>query len=221
LVRVRGAAQGIDVSADGVVDGLERRRRYVQVRLPVAVLLAALAVTLLLVDIALLARNRSLQALARAYYLFSGPPIGKTMSALSGTDPAGKRVVVRYGADPRKTLLFVFSPDCHVCDFNWPAWQRLIKAVRAGPTRMVFVNLSPELTSFYICDHAIGKYLVVARLDPASVLQYNLRLTPETVLLGSTGKIEHSWVGALDPREVQNIRSSLEVSHNSISGGEP
>lgn len=185
------------------------RRSYFQVPRSLGVLLVGLCFALLAVDGFLLDRNASLRALSSEYFRLLQPPVGRVVPPLSGVGPDGKQVVVEYGKDARKTILFVFSPTCHVCDVNWPTWQALSKRIDPKSYRLVFVNISTALPQDYAVEKGIAAYVVISRLDPVAGAVYNLHATPETVVLSDFGRIESVWVGPLSGGALREVESTI------------
>jgi hypothetical protein len=196
------------------------RGSYIHLRRSSAALLMASALALLFTDAVLLQQNVRLRGFARAYFLLIGPPFGKRLPAVSGTDLAGRRVTVAYGRREPRTLLLAFSPTCGVCNLTWPAWQNLIKAAGQESVRVVFLNVGPKLDSKYACSHGISGGLVIAKPDPDVLTDYNLRLTPDTVLLSPGGMIQDAWIGALNSARLGAAESALRTPFDPFKGGE-
>lgn len=163
----------------------------------------------LLLDVALLLQNTALRYAAAGRALQLQPQRGASMPPLVGVDPSGRRVELAYEEDPRATLILVFSPSCGVCDENWPAWDTLAVGVRDGPVRVAAVDLSGQVTDQYINQHRLTHVPVIAYVAGRDVLAYNLRLTPQTILVAPGGAISGVWTGVLSPGDVSGIRAAI------------
>ncbi len=161
----------------------------------------------------LVQQNRQLRALASTRQRALELQVGAIVPPLHGFDIKGKKLTSEYGHDPRKTLLFVLSPDCGVCTRNWPNWQAMIKALDEESYRLVFANLTGELTADYIALYGFAKFPVFAELDPQSKIDYTLRFTPQTVLIASDGTVAKVWTGMLnlDDERRSEIEQTLDV----------
>jgi hypothetical protein len=61
---------------------------------------------------------------------FQQTPVGTTLPPILGHNLSGDRITLALNnADNRRTVAFVLSPSCHVCDANWPIWQSLLKTL--------------------------------------------------------------------------------------------
>jgi hypothetical protein len=170
--------------------------------------LSFLTALLVCLNVALIIQNRELKR------RISTPPgllptLGAKVSSLVGVGPDRARVVVPFPAGGAKTLLFVFSTTCGVCDLNWPAWQGIAGSLDRRSYRVVYVNLHSAISSEYITKHGVFGGAVLAELDPHSIVALNLRVTPMTVLLGSDGVVEEAWAGLLEGDELASVRAAL------------
>ena len=58
---------------------------------------------------------------------------------------------------------------------------------------------------------------VVTQIDPKDVVDYRLHLTPQTILVDETGKVEKVWSGVLTDANVAEIKRMIGKS--TISSG--
>jgi hypothetical protein len=150
----------------------------VQIKKSILISLLTLAALLLLINALLVLQNRNLVATLKERAASMEPSPGVVVPALDGLDIDGKRTMVDYGADPRKTVLFVFSSTCGICKENWPAWQSIKQRVNTNDFRLVFVDLSSLVGPRDINEYGLSNFRVFSRLEPKVQLAYNLRLTP-------------------------------------------
>jgi peroxiredoxin len=176
-------------------------------------------VLLLALNIALVFQNRELKS-----RLSMPPPVlqataGSQMPDLKGFDPDGKPVEVRYGTDPRQVLVLVFSPTCPFCEQNWPKWTAVIKSLDGSLVRPVGVDVTSTTTDIFDSQHAMGEMPVIAEVDPVARVDYRFQLTPQTILLDATGKVEKVWSGVLNDAAVAELKQRLSGSKSaSVSG---
>ncbi|MGE5322127.1 MAG: peroxiredoxin family protein [Actinomycetota bacterium] len=176
-------------------------------------------VLLLGLNIALVYQNRELKS-----RLSVPPPVlqataGTRMPDLKGFDPDGNPVAVRYGSDPRQVLVLVFSPTCPFCEQNWPRWAEVIKSLDRSRVRPVGVDLTSTTTDSFASEHAMGEMPVIAKVDPLARVDYRFQLTPQTILLDGSGKVEKVWTGVLNSAAVAELKQRLSGSKAaSVSG---
>src|SRR5207245_4001345 len=106
------------------------------------------------------------------------------------------------------------SPQCGICDKNWPTWETIIKAIDKESFRVIGVNLtqfSSSPLSSYLDKHGISEFSVFEQLDPKVQVEYNLAMAPETLLINRDGKIEKVWVGLLTENDFNDVRQALGI----------
>lgn len=160
---------------------------------------------LLAANIALIRQNSQLKArLAVPPQLVA--PQGAQMPDLRGFDIAGKPVEVPYGKDPRKVLVLVYSPTCPFCDQNWPKWQAMITTLDRSAVRPVAVDVTSSSSEVFVQQHQLVGFPVFQKVDPQALVNYRFQLTPQTILVDSTGKIEKVWTGVLNDSTLAEIK---------------
>lgn len=177
--------------------------------------LAACCLVLLAINIALVRQNRQLKeqvSLPPALEL----PAGMSVPDLKGFDLSGKLVEVDFGKDPRKVLVFVFSPTCGFCKQNWPNWWDVMSSLNREVVRPVAVDVTSSTTAVFVVEHKLNDIAVMNQVDPTARMRYRFQLTPQTILIDSNGKVEKVWTGVLDNAAVEELKqrtgSSKRVS---------
>ena len=171
--------------------------------------ISACCAVLLAANIALIHQNRGLKA-----QLSLPPPtlevaVGVQVPDLRGFDLSGKPLEVLYGKDPRKVLVFVFSPTCAFCDDNWSNWQQVITALNHEAVRPVAVDVTSTVNSLFLAKHQLADVPVLVQVDPRATLSYRFHLTPQTILIDQTGKVEKVWTGILNDSAVAELKQLL------------
>jgi peroxiredoxin len=178
------------------------------IRKPVAVILFAGTLAILGLNVALVLQNRTLKKEMAAPPALL-PQVGTKIGQLEGAALDGSRLQVSLVGQSEKTLLFVFSTQCGVCDLNWPKWESIAQSVKGRPLRLVYANIASPLSREYAERYGIGNATVFTQLDPRYEAAVNLRLTPLTILLGSDGEVEHVWVGLLEGQQLLELQRTL------------
>ena len=186
--------------------------------------ISACCVVLLAVNIALIQQNRRLKA-----QLSLPPPTleaaaGVQVPNLRGLDTGGKPLEVLYGKDARKVLVFVFSPTCAFCDENWSNWQQIISGLDHQAVRPVAVDVSSTVDPLFLAKHQLADVPVLVQVDPRATLSYHFQLTPQTILVDRTGKVEKVWTGILNDSAVaelkqlltEKVAASQDLSHHPV-----
>lgn len=176
-----------------------------------ALLFVALGIALVIINTILVNQNRELRSYLNELQQSLELNPGAIVSALHGVDINGDSIDINYGADPRKTVLLVFSPDCDYCTKNIPAWEKILSNVDKSSFRVIAISLEPEGTKEYVTKHRLISVPVIAKLYAKGVNTYKMGLTPETILIGPDGKVEKVWKGLLDEESRKEIEQSLGI----------
>lgn len=169
----------------------------------------ACCVLLLAANVALIQQNRRLKA-----QLSLPPPTleaapGAQVPDLRGFDLSGRPLELLYGKDPRKVLVFVFSPTCAFCEDNWSNWQQIITALNHEVVRPVAVDVTSTVNPLFLAKHQLGDVPVLVHVDPRATLSYRFHLTPQTILVDHAGKVEKVWTGVLSDSAVTELKQLL------------
>jgi hypothetical protein len=169
----------------------------------------------------LLVKNRRYKSLIEAEEASKLPTLGTHVPPLHGVGLDGQPISIYYGEDTRKTLLFIFSPDCGACALNWPVWASTEHIADHTLFRFVYANIGGRFQPDYLRQKGLDSSdLVIAEVDPNYILKYNLNFTPETILVGSDGRIESVWAGLIQGDDLLSFKHSLNIE-NSVSISRP
>ncbi len=173
---------------------------------PVAVAVVLLAACLLALNTLLLFKNADLSRRLQAALDHEFVPAGATLPSLSGIDITGKPMEISP-AESAPFVILVFNTDCHVCDENWPAWDKLLNDPSIKHS-FSFVSFRNDVPKSYLDQHHMSPRTTVIGLDAKVARSYNLVATPQTVLVES-GRVVHTWPGALSDNDLSEIRTAL------------
>ena len=170
--------------------------------------------SLVLSNVVILRANRQLNEVVENLRSLVVLQKGARVPELRAKSLDGKEVVLRYGADVRRTLFLVYTPGCPGCEQNWPSWSSVIDAMKGSRVRVVAVDMPGLSRPDYISAHGLDRVLIVSKIDPATAIAYRFGLTPQTLLVGADGKVEESWIGLLDRNAVQRLKEIAESSRD-------
>ncbi len=126
--------------------------------------LVALVLVLLAANGTLLSRVNHLRSEVMVLRASQETPIGVRLPPISGHRISGEPVTVDLAKSTEKTLLFVLSPTCHICDANWPMWRALL--TNLGPAvQPLFLDVSSGLTEQYAEHHQFPAAAAITKLD--------------------------------------------------------
>lgn len=120
---------------------------------------------------------------------------GTELSPLAGVTPEGRDLVIDYSSDSRPTVLYYFSPACAWCERNWPNVRALTTATS---DRFRWIGVSAATTEDLAAFTAARRLdlEVITALAPELISEYRLTGTPNTLVVGSDGRLVKGWVGA-------------------------
>ena len=179
-----------------------------------ALLFLALAVTLAVVNILLLKQNYELKALLGKYPTEAAElKPGTALRPLEGLDAEGTKLIIGYGQDNRKTLLLSFIPGCEACEKNMPYWKAIIKDLDKNAYRLVGVSLITEtsLIKEFTSRYELNDLPIIATLNSDCREAYQLKSTPQTILISADGRVENVWTGIIEGEKRKQVESSLGI----------
>jgi hypothetical protein len=160
---------------------------------------------LLAFNIALQQRNAKLVASLEKFEQSRGPQPGSVIPEIVGERPSGEPASVRFGS---KTLILVLSGVCKVCSENWPAWRELVNSLPGG-TPVLYADVTDTINDKYMARFMVPAAEVITRIDLSTKWRYNLRETPQTVVVAAGGKVERAWIGKLTTQDIRDVRSAF------------
>ncbi len=92
------------------------------------------------------------------------------------------------------TLLYVFTPSCKWCERNLENMNVVLKAAHQSH-RVVALSLDPNAAP-YVERVGWDNLLVLTSPDESTKAAYGLGPTPQTLIIGTDGKVVTAWVGA-------------------------
>ncbi|HXH05767.1 MAG TPA: hypothetical protein VNI83_04165 [Vicinamibacterales bacterium] len=128
------------------------------------------------------------------------PLAGASVPSLRGYSLSGDPIALDHDGS-RHTLLLIVALGCRACDDVWREWWQLVSEARHNGLRVAVVNLSLD-RPWREHKALLGKYeapgvVVFGSVEPESQIAYNLRLTPQLVLISPEGRIEKVHSGSL------------------------
>jgi hypothetical protein len=185
--------------------------------------LSGSCVLLLAANLALIRQNRELKAQLSQPPLALEAAAGSHVPDLRGFDEQGHPLEVIYGKESRKTLVLVYSPACGFCDENWPRWFELVPTLDRDAVRPVLVDVTATSSEPFLASHHLDGVPVFVQVDPRAALAYRFHLTPQTILVDSTGNVERVWTGVLNDSNTTELKQLLARarSASTSSGNHP
>jgi len=160
----------------------------------VEIIIFIAAIAVLAENLALTRQNRQLRETA-AWELAAGTQL----RTLSGIAPDGGVRNVSLPSADSKFLIITFSPMCPECQANQEEWMKLASALEQKGIRVFWVSRdSSEITTQYCLKHGIPLSDTLADPPFRTYLQLGMAEVPNTVLVGSDGRVEKVWGGRLD-----------------------
>jgi len=134
---------------------------------------------------------------------------GMTVRPITVTNAVGKEERITYSDAAIPTVLYVFSTSCGWCERN----TKNINAVtnlRKNSFRFIGLALSDQDLAGYVDSHHLD-FPIYRKVSPESIEMLGLASTPQTIVIGSDGKVLKNWVGAFTSRVQPEIEQFFEV----------
>ena len=178
----------------------------------------------LVANVLLIRQNRRLSALAvnSSARRTEVDPLrpGEIVPTLVGTDLHGRETRITFSGNSSRTLLLVFAPGCEVCEENAPNWAMVVEVAERERLRVVTVSLVPEvmLAEEFLSRNGLARFENVIGLAAQSRKAYRLTQTPQTIILGTDGRVEGIWTGIVAGARRDELESILKAG---ASGAAP
>jgi hypothetical protein len=175
-------------------------------RTNLVIVLASLGSLLALSNWFVVQENHRLRGEVDSLEAFQHTPVGVKLPPLRGKGLDGQDVSISFPAGSQETLVFAFSPSCGHCKETWPAWLELARGCRSK--RVVFANVGGQLSEF-LKEHRVGDGVLLAHVDPASVLEYHFHATPITLLVTPDGWSKNVWRGEIPAARLEEVKKDV------------
>lgn len=167
----------------------------------------AAGIALLGVNLQLQRRNSALESALVDLRAARGPQLGTEIPEFIGTTVSGKPISVRF---PSRTLVLVFSARCKPCTENWPSWTELTAGMPSG-IPVVYADVTDSVSDQFIEKFSIPRDGIVTRIDLGTKWMFDLRETPETMVLGPGGRVEGVWRGTMSRTDLASAKQALSA----------
>ncbi|WP_024889026.1 peroxiredoxin family protein [Luteimonas huabeiensis] len=160
------------------------------------------------VIVALVLQNQRLQRAHDALWRASAAPrVGAWLPTLPLSDLAGRQAELGAGAGTIR-LMYVFDPDCPVCERSLPALRPLLERARiAGIEPVGLSRAEPARLQRYVRERALD--IPIFRSDARHHSQLGVRAVPAVLLIDSDGRVRFSHAGLVDATGVQEILAAI------------
>jgi peroxiredoxin len=179
----------------------QRKEIHMTVAMPKIRFGKAIEILIWLAALGVLAENVILFLQNRRLLEAAAPQItaGTHLQMLAGIAFDGRLEPVTFPAAGSKLLIITFSPGCPACQANLEGWIRLASALEQKDVHVLWVSRDPiEITRDYCLKQGIPLSDVLADPPYRTFAQLGLARVPNTVLVGSEGRVEKVWAGRLD-----------------------
>lgn len=175
------------------------------------VALCILTIGMIIMNCVLLKQNLNLKAQLDERQRSMVLKPGTMLNELEGNDVDGNQYVLSYGSNRPKTVLLVFSPLCGYCTQNLKNWRALYEGLDRKAFRVVAVSTISDGVKEYMSSHEFNIAPVISDVAPKKKVEYEMTVTPQTILIDSDGRVESVWAGVLDQQDKRQIEAAVGV----------
>jgi peroxiredoxin len=173
---------------------MSRKTKVRRYGIAVSALLGVTVVALLAVNLLLLAQNRRLKASVAAQPETTTLLRGTTVPAFQGRTWLGEEVRVDF--DTQRRVLFFFSPECHWCKQTRSVWNEIVRTMDRSRFQPVAIATQPDGAQEFVVGTSLETIPLLVDFPEDLLEQYNIGIVPQTIVVDSSGRIEHAWAGA-------------------------
>ncbi len=120
--------------------------------------------------------------------------VGEKLPDIEARNVNGIADSYSYSADPRPTILYVFSPTCGWCTKNSEN-MRYLYHQKSLQFRFVGISTSSKNLKDYLLKQNLD-YPVFTDLSADTVMKLKIGGTPQTIVVSEEGTVIKNWVGA-------------------------
>jgi len=135
--------------------------------------------------------------------------LGTIATSLSVRDLMGRAVQLDVVDTSQNTILYVFTPTCGWCTRNLDNLQAVI-ANAPGRYRVVGLSLDAKGVEEYVRRHRLTIPIFTSPSDDEK-RRYRLSATPYTVVIDTTGRVTHVWIGVFGGSVQDEVESLLSL----------
>jgi hypothetical protein len=133
--------------------------------------------------------------------------LGSEAPPIAGRSTMGEPLNIRFPAGG-PAIVYYFSSSCSWCERNWRNIDELAHAT-AGRFRLVGVSAT-SVPADYLETRGI-RMEVVTDIQDATIRGYRLGGTPQTIVIGSNGRVVRTWIGAYQGAVAQEIEQYFHL----------
>jgi peroxiredoxin len=147
---------------------------------------------------------------------------GDLVSSFNGKTVDGHPVSVDYSGQGPKKVFFYFTPPCRFCRKQFPYWRDVL--AHADANRFEVIGLVREaedvatLKTFLSemgCASDSPAPLKVVLVPDDVLLSYKLSVTPVTLIVSNSGRVEKAWMGLWDDANISAASSATGIALSS------
>ena len=136
---------------------------------------------------------------------------GQQVPPFAANTLSGQRQVVNY-ADRDKTVLLVFSPQCSACERVLPYWEEIKAACVRNQYQIFGVSLDDgPRTHEFVRSNGLSLEAFVD-IEAETKEAYKLFLTPLTIVIDNSGRVERIWPGVFSQETKQEVERYFGIS---------
>lgn len=131
--------------------------------------------------------------------------LGDPAPDFSGTDLSGQPLSLA-GYQGQPVILRFWSTDCKFCRADTPIFNQYFEKYKEAGLRVVYVNRHSDEATVrrFVADLEIG-FPVLIDKDGAISARYNIKVEPQTIIIGPDHRILAAVLGGVSEAELKNL----------------
>lgn len=122
---------------------------------------------------------------------------GEEVQSFTAVGLNGEPITINYTGEETKRVLLYFTPSCPYCQEQFSYWKELLNRVNRNKFQVLgLVSESEDKKKVNEYLSSVGCESMRVAFVPKGVLSsYKLSMTPTTIVVENTGKVEKAWAG--------------------------
>jgi len=149
----------------------------------------------------------------------SSAPTGMLLSPFMAVDLGGAPHVISFAGESKPTVLYVLNPGCHWCARNL-ANIKTLATQRSSDFTFIGISLKdPDLKQYATAINLQFPIYFITDYNIIPALQ--LGGTPQTIVIGTDGRVWKNWIGAFGGETANEISAYFKIALPGLLPDEP
>jgi peroxiredoxin len=131
---------------------------------------------------------------------------------------SGETINVSYTGKETKRILLYFSAECPYCKEQFTYWREMMDKVNRNNYQIIgLVSDSEDVSKVREYLNSVGCQTLRVAIAPKDIrANYKLTMTPGTIIIDNSGKVEESWFGGWNEMTLASVATTLNIQFSQL-----